>query len=98
MELWGELGKISTVDKVIDKETDDKGDEQGRGGEGTEMETGLEQFINSFPSQPAHDDIIRALIALIFARQPPLCLIHDSLVSGLILAFAPSKDTRIRSQ
>jgi hypothetical protein len=29
MELWGDLGKISTVDKVIDKETDDKGDERG---------------------------------------------------------------------
>jgi hypothetical protein len=31
MELWQEWGEISTTDKVVKKETDEEGDEEGGG-------------------------------------------------------------------
>jgi hypothetical protein len=60
MELWEKWGKISTADKVSDKKTNEKGDEEGRVEKELRWKQDSNSFINGFPSQPAHDDIIRA--------------------------------------
>lgn len=57
----GRSGEISTSGSKLSVETYKKGDEEGRGEQGIEMDTHSNRFINSFPSQPTHDDVIRAL-------------------------------------
>jgi hypothetical protein len=76
----------------VDGKTYEVGEEKGeKEMDGEIIVNDSDYFIDGSPSQPEH--MINAGRSL-----QPLCQIHDSPVSDLILAFAASKDTRIRSQ
>ena len=44
----------------METETDEKGDDEGRWEKELRWKQDSNSFINGFPSQPAHDDIIRS--------------------------------------